>query len=172
MTCELKAIVAVCDDWGIGHDGDMVVSNRADMRHFVNKTKGHPVIMGRKTLESFPGARPLKDRRNIVLTRDEAFFREGVEVVHSVDEALAAVADEDVAWVIGGGAVYEQFLPYCSEAEITRNHVTHVVDTHFPDLSQDPAWYVAGRSDVQTVQPGQGDEGVTFEFVTYRRGDC
>ena len=60
MTCELKAIVAVCDDWGIGRDGDMVVSNRADMRHFVNKTKGHPVIMGRKTLESFPGGRPLK----------------------------------------------------------------------------------------------------------------
>ena len=54
MTCELKAIVAVCDDWGIGRDGDMVVANRADMRHFVNKTKGHPVVMGRKTLESFP----------------------------------------------------------------------------------------------------------------------
>lgn len=104
MTCELKAIVAVCDDWGIGRDGGMVVSNRADMRHFVNKTKGHPVIMGRKTLESFPGGRPLKDRRNIVLTRDEAFSREGVEIVHSVDEALAAVADEDVAWVIGGGS--------------------------------------------------------------------
>ena len=68
----LKAIVAVCDDWGIGANGDMVVSNRADMRHFVSCTKGHTVIMGRKTLESFPGARPLKDRRNIVLTRDPA----------------------------------------------------------------------------------------------------
>ncbi len=111
-TLESLAIVAVCDDWGIGRDGDMVVSNRADMRHFVNKTKGHPVIMGRKTLESFPGGRPLKDRRNIVLTRDEAFSREGVEVVHSVDEALAAVADEDVAWVIGGGAVYGQFRSF------------------------------------------------------------
>ena len=109
MTCELKAIVAVCDDWGIGRDGDMVVANRADMRHFVNKTKGHPVVMGRKTLESFPGGRPLKDRRNIVLTRDPAFNDGAIEVVHSVEEALAAVADEDVAWVIGGGAVYEQF---------------------------------------------------------------
>ena len=111
MTCQLKAIVAVCDDWGIGRDGDMVVSNRADMRHFVTCTKGHPVIMGRKTLESFPGGRPLKDRRNIVLTRDGSFTREGVEVVHSVDEALTAVSDEDVAWVIGGGTVYEQLLP-------------------------------------------------------------
>ena len=69
MTCKLSAIVAVCDDWGIGCEGDMVVSNRADMRHFVACTKGHPVIMGRKTLLSFPGGRPLKNRRNILLPR-------------------------------------------------------------------------------------------------------
>ena len=99
MTCKLSAIVAVCDDWGIGCEGDMVVSNRADMRHFVACTKGCPVIMGRKTLLSFPGGRPLKNRRNIVLTRDEGFAAEGVDVVHSIDEALAAVADESVAWV-------------------------------------------------------------------------
>ena len=91
MTCKLSAIVAVCDDWGIGCEGDMVVSNRADMRHFVACTKGCPVIMGRKTLLSFPGGGPLKNRRNIVLTRDIGFTREGVDVVHSVDEALAAV---------------------------------------------------------------------------------
>lgn len=171
MACELKAIVAVCDDWGIGRDGDMVVSNRADMRHFVASTKGHPVIMGRKTLESFPGGRPLKDRRNIVLTRDADFAREGVETVHSVDGALEAVADEDVAWVIGGGAVYGQLLPYCVEAEVTHNHVVHEADTHFPDLSADPAWRVARRSDVRVVEAGQGDEGLEFEFVTYRRED-
>ena len=80
MTCKLSAIVAVCDDWGIGCEGDMVVSNRADMRHFVACTKGCPVIMGRKTLLSFPGGRPLKNRRNIVLTRDESFAPEGVDV--------------------------------------------------------------------------------------------
>ena len=90
MTCKLSAIVAVCDDWGIGCEGDMVVSNRADMRHFVACTKDCPVIMGRKTLLSFPGGRPLKNRRNIVLTRDEDFAVEGVDVVHSIDEALAA----------------------------------------------------------------------------------
>ncbi len=171
MVNELKAIVAVCDDWGIGLDGNMVVSNRADMRHFVACTKGHPVIMGRKTLEGFPGCRPLKERRNIVLTRDADFAREGVEVVHSVDEALAAVSDEDVAWVIGGGAVYGQFLPYCVEAEITHNHVVHNADTYFPDLSSDASWNVAERSGVQLVEPGQGDEGLEFEFVTYRRKD-
>ena len=145
MTCKLSAIVAVCDDWGIGCEGDMVVSNRADMRHFVACTKGCPVIMGRKTLLSFPG------------------------VVHSIDEALAAVADEPVAWVIGGGDVYRQFLPYCVEAEVTHNHCVHVVDTYFPDLEADPAWKIAQRSGVATIAAGEGDEGVDYEFVTYRR---
>ena len=123
MTCKLSAIVAVCDDWGIGCEGDMVVSNRADMRHFVACTKGCPVIMGRKTLLSFPGGRPLKNRRNIVLTRDESFAPEGV----------------------------------------------HVVDTYFPDLEADPAWEIAQRSGVATIAAGEGDEGVDYEFVTYRR---
>lgn len=172
MTCELKAIVAVCDDWGIGRDGDMVVANRADMRHFVNKTKGHPVVMGRKTLESFPGGRPLKDRRNIVLTRDPAFEREGIEVVHSVEEALAAVADEDVAWVIGGGAVYEQFLPHCIEAEVTRNHVIRDVDTFFPNLDDNPEWEAVDHQGECVVGEGQGDVGLRYEFVTYRRVGC
>lgn len=121
MTCKLSAIVAVCDDWGIGCEGDMVVSNRADMRHFVACTKGCPVIMGRKNLLSFPGGRPLKNRRNIVLTRDESFAPEGVDVVHSIDEALAAVADEPVAWVIGGGDVYRQF---CRTAWRPRSRIT------------------------------------------------
>ena len=138
MSCKLKAIVAVCDDWGIGRAGDMVVANRADMRHFVRCTKGHAVIMGRKTLESFPGGRPLKDRRNIVLTRDEDFVRKGVEVVHSVDEALAAVADEDEAWVIGGAEVYRQFLPLCSEAVVTKNHCVREADAYFPNLDEEP----------------------------------
>ncbi|MDO4436652.1 MAG: dihydrofolate reductase [Coriobacteriaceae bacterium] len=169
MTCTLKAIVAVCDDWGIGRDGDMVVANRADMRHFVNKTKGHPVIMGRKTLESFPGGKPLKDRRNIVLTRDDSFTREGVEVAHSIDEALAMVGDEGTAWVIGGGAVYEQFLPYCVEVEVTHNHVTHPVDTFFPNLAEDPDWDVVERRGECVIGDGQGDEGVRYEFTTYRR---
>ncbi len=169
MGCQVKCIVAVCDDWGIGLGGDMVVSNRADMRHFVSCTKGHAVIMGRKTLESFPGGRPLRDRRNIVLTRDEAFEREGVEVAHSVEEALHAVESEQIAWVIGGGAVYEQLLPYCSEAEVTRNHCVRSVDTHFPNLDEDPAWTIAAAGEIQCVEAGQGDEGLLFEFVTYQR---
>ena len=169
MGCKLKAIVAVCDDWGIGRAGDMVVANRADMRHFVRCTKGHAVIMGRKTLESFPGGRPLKDRRNIVLTRDAAFEREGVEVVHSVDEALAAVAGEDEAWVIGGAEVYRQLLPLCSEVVVTKNHCVREADAYFPNLDEDPAWRVASTDGGYVIEPGEGDAGVAYEFLTYER---
>lgn len=164
MTCKLSAIVAVCDDWGIGLDGGMVVENREDMRHFVTCTTGHAVIMGRRTLESFPGGRPLRNRRNVVLTRDASFAREGVEVVHGVEEALATVRDEREAWVIGGGEVYRQLLPLCERAVVTRNHCVRPCDTRFPDLDADPAWAVA-----QTHPGGVTPEGVAFDFVTYER---
>ena len=159
----------MCDDWGIGRAGDMVVANRADMRHFVRCTKGHAVIMGRKTLESFPGGRPLKDRRNIVLTRDGAFARDGVEVVHSVDEALAAVAGEDEAWVIGGAEVYRQLMPLCAEAVVTKNHCVREADAFFPNLDGDPAWRIVATDGGHVIASGEGDEGVTYDFVTYVR---
>lgn len=164
MSCKLSAIVAVCDDWGIGLDGGMVVENREDMRHFVACTTGHPVIMGRRTLESFPGGRPLKNRRNIVLSRDASFSPEGVEVVSSVEEALAAVAGDQEAWVIGGGQVYELLLPHCDRVVMTRNHCVRPCDTRFPDLDADPAWRV-----VETREGGVTPEGVSFDFVTYER---
>lgn len=164
MSCTLRAIVAVCDDWGIGRDGDMVVSNREDMRHFVARTTGHPVVMGRRTLESFPGGRPLRNRRNVVLTRDGGFAREGVEVAHSVEEALALVGGCDEAWVIGGAEVYAQLLDRCEEAVVTHNHCVRPADAFFPDLAADPAWELAARE-----PGGVTDDGVAFEFATYRR---
>lgn len=167
--CNLKAIVAVCDDWGIGADGDMVVENKADMRHFVVLTKGCTVIMGRKTLESFPGGRPLKNRRNIVLTRDPLFTRDGVEVVHSLDGALGALASDEEAWVIGGGNIYEQFLPFCCEAKVTINHCLRNADTFFPNLDADPVWTVVARSGIAQIADGEGDAGVNYEFATFRR---
>ena len=164
MTCKLSAIVAVCDDWGIGLDGGMVVENRKDMRHFVACTTGHPVIMGRRTLESFPGGRPLKNRRNVVLTRNTPFSPEGVEVVRSVEDALAAVADEDEAWVIGGGQVYELLLPHCERAVVTKNHCVRPSDTFFPDLDADSSWKVT-----EVREGGVTSDGVAFDFVTYER---
>ena len=90
-------------------------------------------------------------------------------VDNAIDEALAAVCDEDVAWVIGGGAVYRQLLPHCVEAEVTHNHVTHAVDTFFPNLDEDPDWLAVDRQGECVVGEGQGDAGLRYEFVTYRR---
>lgn len=168
MTCKLSAIVAVCEDWGIGYGGDMIVSNRADMRHFVELTTGHPVIMGRKTLESFPGGRPLKNRRNIVLTRDEDFSREGVETVHSIDDALEAVESEDEAWVIGGAEVYRELLPLCAEAVVTRTQCLRMADSFFPNLDEDEGWEVADTSETFQIAPEEEDHGIRFSYVTYR----
>lgn len=166
----LSAIVAVCDDWGIGLDGDMVVSNRADMRHYVRHTKGHTILMGRRTLESFPGGRPLKDRRNVVVTRDDSWTPEGVDIAHSLAEALEMVAEDDEVWVVGGGQVYRSLLPMCSRAVITKNHCVRTCDTFFPNLDDDPTWRVESR--VTTDDEGNPlvtDEQIPFEFVTYVR---
>ena len=166
----LNVIVAVCDDWGIGIGGGMLVDNRADMRHFVRHTKGHTVLMGRKTLESFPGGQPLKGRRNIIITRDPGFARDGVDVAHSVDEALAMVADVPEVWLIGGGMIYRELLPLCTRAEITKNHCVRPADTFFPNLDEDPTWHVANcASQDDEGNPLVTPEGIPFEFVTYTR---
>lgn len=170
--CELKAIVAVTNDWGIGKDGGLVTSIKADMRHFVACTLGSTIIMGRKTLESFPHQRPLKDRRNIVLTRDEAYAPEGVEVVHSIAEALEAIKNDAEAWVIGGGEVYAQFMPYIEEAEVTHTHCDRDCDTFFPNLDDDPEWeltYTTYALDDESEELLAGEDGEPIEFCTYER---
>lgn len=160
----LKAIVAVCDDLGIGNNDRLLVSNREDMKRFVSCTSGHTVVMGHKTLDSFPGGRPLKNRRNIVLTRDHTFCREGAEIVHSIDELCQAIEDDAEVWVVGGASVYRQLLPYCDTVVVTKNHCVRPADAFFPNLDEDPEW-AAGASEAS----GTTDEGVPYEFLTYRR---
>lgn len=157
------AIVAVCDDWGIGKSGDMLVRNREDMRSFVRHTKGHTVLMGRKTLESFPDAKPLVDRRNIVVSRDKNYAPEGVEMARSIEEAIKLAGDDEV-WVIGGGQIYKALLPRCAEAVVTKNHCLREADTFFPNLDEEPSW---GVTDIEDGGVTKSD--IPFEFVTYRR---
>lgn len=168
----MNAIVAVTQDWGIGRGGDLLVHERADMRHFVRHTAGATVVMGDRTLASFPGGRPLKGRRNIVLTIDPELRApacpEGTtcEIVHSLDEALAAVADCDPesVWAIGGASVYRQLLPHCTRAIVTKFETTLPADVYFPNLDEDPSWQV------ESVEEGSiTEQGVPFSFVTYRR---
>lgn len=163
----MNAIVAVCDDWGIGNQGRLLVRNRRDMQHFVACTMGGTVVMGRKTLDSFPGGRALKGRRNVVITRQPDFSRENVEVTHGIREALDLVAADDRAsevWAIGGETIYRALLPYCARVVVTKNHCTCAADAFFPNLDEDPAWCVASVDETGTTE-----EGVPFEFVTYER---
>ena len=148
----MNLIVAVDKNWAIGMDNKLLVSIPQDMKFFRETTKGKVVAMGRKTLESFPGGQPLKNRVNVVLTSDENYNVKGTVVVHSIDEMVTELKkydDEDI-FVIGGESIYRQLLPYCKKAYITKIDHAYQADTFFPDLDQDPQWQMTKISDEQT----------------------
>ena len=157
----MNVIVAVDQNWAIGKDGDQLVYLSEDLKRFKSLTTGHPVILGRKTLATFPGGRPLKGRRNLILSRNTDFAPEGAEVFSDV-ETLRAAAPED-AFVIGGASVYRQLLPWCDTAYVTKIDRTFPADCHFPDLEQDPAWERTEES-----APLEQD-GIVYRYLTYRR---
>ncbi len=136
------AIAAADKNWGIGNKGKLLVSIPEDMKFFRSTTMGKTVIMGRKTLESLPGGRPLKDRNNIVLTKNKGYVCDGATVVHSVEELLEVIKDVpgDEVFVIGGGSIYRELLPHCDKAYITRLDFVYEADTYFPNLDEDESW--------------------------------
>lgn len=158
----MEAIVAVYDDWGIGRDGRQPVALSADRKFFREMTRGAMVIVGRKTLEDFPGGRPLPNRVNVVLTRKHISVPNAV-VCESVEEAARLAAAAGKAMVIGGGSVYRQLLPLCDAAFVTKVHCTPVSDTFFPDLDEDPAWALE-----EIIQTGE-ENGILYEMCRYRR---
>ena len=160
----MDAIVSVTSDWAIGKDGGLLVPNRADMRRFVQLTRGCTVLMGRKTLESFPGG-PLKGRRNVVVSRQEGYAPEGVEVFPTPEAALEATSADEKVWLIGGASIYQALLGRCERAYVTMNECVREADSWFPNLDESPDWEVEARE-----KGGVTEAGVPFEFVTYRRG--
>lgn len=158
----ISAIVSVTNNFAIGKAGDLLVQNRADMIRFKKLTTGETIIMGRKTFESFP-AGALPNRRNVVLTRDTAWSAKGVEVVHSVEEALKAVTFDNHVWIIGGESIYRAFLPICERVVLTLNHVdVKNADAYFPKL--DDSWH-----EIEHIEGGKTIDGVAFEYITYER---
>ena len=146
----MRCIVNVTEDWGIGLGDQLLVTISDDLKRFRQLTQGHTVILGRKTLATFPGGRPLKNRRNLVLSRDPGFAPEGAEVFRSLPALLDAVRSlppEDV-WVIGGASLYEQLLPYCDGAAVTKTACTIPADRFFPDLDRMPNWRAVSASPV------------------------
>ena len=148
----MNLIVAVDKNWAIGKENKLLVSIPQDMKFFRETTMGKVVVMGRKTLESFPGGQPLKKRTNIVITRDKNYSVKDAIVVHSVEEALEELKNynsEDV-YVIGGDSIYRQMLPYCDIAHVTKINHAYEADTYFPNLDEKEEWLVTGVSDEQT----------------------
>lgn len=161
----MNLIVAVDKNWAIGKENKLLVSIPQDMKFFRETTIGKVVVMGRKTLESFPGGQPLKQRTNIVLTRDKNFKVKDAIVVHDIDELLEELRnynDEDV-YVIGGESIYRQMLPYCTLAHVTKINHAYEADTYFPNLDEKDEWVVTGVSDEQTYF------NLEYEFVRYER---
>lgn len=148
----MNIIVAADKNWAIGFQNKLLVSIPADMKFFRQTTTGNVVVMGRKTLESFPNGQPLKNRVNIVLTSDKKYQVKDAVIVHSVDELLEELKkyDSEDIYVIGGESIYRQLLPYCSLAHVTKIDHEYQADTYFPDLDADEEWELTGISEEQT----------------------
>ena len=161
----MNLIAAVDKNWAIGYNNELLVRIPEDQKWFRETTTGKAVIMGRKTLESFPGKRPLKNRTNIVITKDMDYEADGAIIVHSIEEALEAAkdfADEDI-YVIGGESIYKQMLPLCTVAHITKIDYAYQADAFFPDLDKEEGWKVTESSDERTYFD------LIYEFLKYER---
>lgn len=146
----MKAVVAVDKNWGIGCKGELLIRIPEDMKNFRRITAGGVVIMGRATFESLPGKAPLKDRVNIVLSRNKTFKNSGVTVCYSIDDLLKELENyskQDI-YCIGGEAIYNQLLQYCDEAIITKIQHEFAADSYFPNLDMDESWKLVSESDI------------------------
>lgn len=159
----MKLIAAVDKNWAIGKEGKLLVSIPEDMKRFRTETTGKVVVMGRKTLESFPNGSPLKNRINIVLTSDLNYKKEDAVICRSfaqLKEELKKYPSENI-YVIGGGQVYELLLPYCDTALITKIDFAYDADTYFPNLEQEAGWSETAGSEEKTYYD------LEYYFKTY-----
>ena len=161
----MNLIVAVDKNWAIGNGNKLLVSIPQDMKFFRETTTGKVVVMGRKTLETFPGKQPLKNRTNIVLTRDKNYQVKGAIIVHDIDELMEELKkyEEEEIYVIGGETIYRQLLPYCKLAHVTKINHAYEADTYFTNLDENDEWVVTGVSEEQTYFD------LEYEFVRYER---
>ena len=158
----MDLIVAVYDDWGIGKNGTQPIALSTDRKFFREMTRGAMVIVGRRTIEDFPGKKPLPGRVNVALTRSNVEIP-GFTVCHSPEEAAELAKTAEKAMVIGGGSIYRQMLPFCDRAIITKVHVTPESDTYFPNLDEASDWELA-----QILQSGE-EHGIAYEMCIYAK---
>lgn len=161
----MNMIVAVDKNWGIGKNNQLLVSIPSDMKFFRETTNGHVVVMGRKTLETFPNGLPLKNRTNIVLTKNPDYHVKGAVICHTVEEVLEELKqyDEEEIFIIGGDSIYRQFLPYCKVAHVTKIDHAYEADAFFPNLDEKKEWVITGDSEEQTYFD------LEYRFLRYER---
>ncbi|HJC42761.1 MAG TPA: dihydrofolate reductase [Candidatus Mediterraneibacter gallistercoris] len=161
----MKAILAADKNWGIGYNNRLLVSIPSDMKFFRQTTTGKVVVMGRKTLESFPNGMPLKNRTNIVLTGNQNYQVKDAVIVHSEDELMEELKkyNTDDIYVIGGESVYRMMLPYCDTVYVTKIDRAFQADTFFPNLDEMDEWEMTEESEEQTCFD------LEFCFTKYER---
>ncbi len=158
---EFAIIVAVAEKNAIGRGNDLLCYISEDLKRFKRLTSGHTVIMGRKTFESLP-FKPLPKRKNIVITRDRNFSYQGVEVAHSIEEAKEK-ADDGLNFIIGGGEIYNTFMPEASKLYITEVHKEFEADVFFPEINNN-IW----KEEIREHNQAQG-ETPAYSYVDYVR---
>ncbi|MCI5953131.1 MAG: dihydrofolate reductase [Lachnospiraceae bacterium] len=161
----MNIIVAADENWAIGNKDKLLVSIPNDQKHFREETTGKVVVLGRKTLQTFPQGQPLKNRTNIILSRDKNYEVKDATVVHSVEELLEELKkfDTEDVYIIGGESIYRQMLPYCDVAHVTKIDHKYEADTYFPNLDNDPEWEITADSDEQTYFD------IAYTFLKYQR---
>ncbi len=165
MVINMNIIVAVDNNWAIGNKNELLVRIPNDHKHFREETTGKVVVLGRRTLSTFPQGMPLKNRVNIILSANPKFQVKDAAVVHSVEELAAELkkyADEDI-YIIGGESVYRQMLPYCNVAHVTKIDRSYEADAYFPNLDEDPEWEITADSEEQTYFD------IAYQFLRYER---
>ncbi len=161
----MNLIVAVDNNWAIGNKGELLIRIPNDHKHFREETTGKVVVLGRKTLETFPQGQPLKNRVNIILSTDRNYAVKDAIIVHSIEELLEELKkynDEDI-YIIGGDSVYRQMLPYCNVAHITKIDHEYEADAYFPNLDKDGEWEITADSDELTYFD------IAYQFLKYER---
>lgn len=161
----MNLIVAVDENWAIGNKNELLVRIPADHKFFREETTGKVVVLGRKTLETFPQGMPLKNRTNIIMSTNPAYKVKDAIVVHSVDELLEELKkynDEDV-YIIGGDSIYKQMLPYCNVAHVTKIDHAYEADAYFLNLDKMPEWEITADSDEQVYFD------LTYHFLKYEK---
>jgi len=161
----MNIIVAADKNWGIGNNNKLLVSIPKDMKNFKEHTTGNVIVLGRKTMETFPKGQPLPNRTNIVLSRDKNYKVDGAIVVNSIEELLEELKKykSESVYIVGGDSIYKQMLPYCDTAYVTRIDHAYAADAYFPNLDETEGWYLDEESEEEVYFD------VTYTFTTYKK---